>query len=78
MQEDFIQVMQELEQRWTIRNAIRYNKYLSKPNITVVTNKEHQQRHQDHDAATRIQNIVCKFIICRQQQDAATKFQALI
>eukprot|EP00957_Ditylum_brightwellii_P090811 6914891-Ditylum_brightwellii.AAC.1 len=87
MQKDLNQDMEEMKQRWAIRNDIRYDKYLSKPNATVISNDEHQeQRHQDHDAANRIQRIVHGFINCRHQhlartqqyQDAATKFQALI
>ena len=39
---------------------------ISKPNATVDSNKERQQQHQDHDAATRIQSFLCRFIHQKQ------------
>eukprot|EP00957_Ditylum_brightwellii_P034645 2626723-Ditylum_brightwellii.AAC.1 len=35
---------------------------ISEPNTTVASNKEHQQQHQDHNDATRIQSISRRFI----------------
>eukprot|EP00957_Ditylum_brightwellii_P111353 8493079-Ditylum_brightwellii.AAC.1 len=34
IQKDLNQDMEEMKQRWPIRNAIQYDKYLSKPNAT--------------------------------------------
>eukprot|EP00957_Ditylum_brightwellii_P100989 7697291-Ditylum_brightwellii.AAC.1 len=58
MQKDMANDLKEMEARW----AIRSNRRLSILSNTVISNKECQQRHQDQDAATRIQRIVCGFI----------------
>eukprot|EP00957_Ditylum_brightwellii_P152217 11588879-Ditylum_brightwellii.AAC.1 len=75
MQEDFNQDMEETKQRWAIRNAIKYNRYLSKPNTTAASTKEHQQQHQDHNATIRIQSIFCGY--STQQQLQMQKISAI-
>eukprot|EP00957_Ditylum_brightwellii_P035267 2674884-Ditylum_brightwellii.AAC.1 len=48
----------EMQARW----AIRSTGYLSMLSNTDASNKERQQQHQNHDAATKIQSISCGFI----------------
>eukprot|EP00957_Ditylum_brightwellii_P177019 13485382-Ditylum_brightwellii.AAC.1 len=86
MQEDLNQEIQDMHQRQAIRFNNFFNNYRTS---TVVSNKECQTQHQDLDATIKVQCIVHRFIICRQQQaklehlvrkqqchDAATKIQS--
>eukprot|EP00957_Ditylum_brightwellii_P175716 13379333-Ditylum_brightwellii.AAC.1 len=45
--------LQELKEEETMS----FEEWILRLNTTVASNEEHQQRHQDHDAAARIQSI---------------------
>eukprot|EP00957_Ditylum_brightwellii_P167889 12780606-Ditylum_brightwellii.AAC.1 len=58
MEDGLKQEIQYLQQR----QASGFTGYLSMRSNTDASNEEHQQWHQDHDAATRIQSISRGFI----------------
>eukprot|EP00957_Ditylum_brightwellii_P182077 13872425-Ditylum_brightwellii.AAC.1 len=71
MQSTQARQLQELKEE----EIMPFADYMSKLGITVSSNKERQQWHQDHDATVRIQSIFCRY--SAQQQLHLQMFTAV-